>query len=121
MPNQDNPEEYPIDNDITEALDNIDALKESASSEFGEEKLKLDDGCLAVDSNQPQNPRDSIAQFFLGLKTGSIKSYRMSRKHPWWTCFGFFGSIASAIFICQYCGVLGVAGMIVYAVKNEKA
>ncbi len=61
-----------------------------------------------------------IAQFCSGLRQCFIKSYRMSIKHPWWSCFGVFVSIASAVFICKYCGVLGIAGMIIYALKSEK-
>ena len=62
-----------------------------------------------------------VVQFVQGLKTCLVSSAFQIKKHPWWATVGLSGSVASTLYVCHYCGIIAITGMIIYSIKQERS
>lgn len=104
----------PTHNDIEQALTQAETGPDEATTNG--EDLPSGDGTIVLDGPKTKNP---IGQLWWGISSGTRKTLRATRKHPWKAALGLGASIACGQFLCVYSGVILLGFLMSTAIQSE--
>lgn len=97
--------------DVQAALTQAEAGPESGESSS---QMSAHGGAAVMATSK--NP---FSQLWWGMSQAWQKTVAEAKRHPWWAALGLGGAMAAGQFLCTSCGIMILAGMMIWAIRKS--